>query len=120
MGSKKQRKIVKKALNKALQDQHNLNQKLNPLPPVHNPYQAEQISLPHISLRHLRKQYRTRQTVDLIVNNTLTRRYANQHFRRIPLNTTTHTLIHGFDNAILAYRIPASTGDINNQLLESL
>ena len=101
--------VMPRPLVRSLQNSITNDRNLKPPPIFLNPYNAEVISLSNHSLGRLRENYRTWQTVDKIVTRRLKQLHANGQFRRIQLNSERHTLIHGFDNAIIAYQVSAPT-----------
>jgi hypothetical protein len=104
-----------------LQAKHNQRQKLNPLPTIKNPYGADVVSLEKASLGQLRLNYRPQHDRVLMhrVTDKVRREYARGGFRTIEASDR-HTLIHGYDNATLVYRIPASDSSRNETLLNSI
>src|SRR5436189_14678 len=75
--------------------------------PHGNPYNADIITLSTQSLGNLRLNYHPRQTVRKVITPKLRKEYEEGKFVRIHVNPERHTLIKGFDNAIIAYHIPA-------------
>jgi hypothetical protein len=100
------------------QQLHNEQQKANPSPRLHNPYDAETVLLPRISLGQLRLRHRARKA-DIITSD-LRRRYREGKFKTIAHEPDKHTLIYGFDGAILGYRIPAETPQYNQSLTDAV
>jgi len=98
-----------KAIQKVKADEVNKRRREARIPHFCNPYDAEIIHLDHHSLGELRLNHSTRQTVRKIITGRLKKEYADGKLQRISLNSDRHTLIKGFDDAIIAYRIPASS-----------
>lgn len=73
-----------------------------------------------MSLGLLRQSHNPRQTVTKIVTSQLKRKYETDKFKRIKANQLQHTLIHGFDDAIIAYRVPSPGPQVNESLLSSV
>ena len=88
--------------------------------PHGNPYNADIITLSTQSLGNLRLNYHPRQTVRKVITPKLRKEYEDGKFVRIHVNPERHTLIKGFDNAIIAYHIPASNTDQSDCLLKSI
>jgi hypothetical protein len=104
-----------------LQAEHNRRQKQNPLPTINDPYGADVVSLDHTSLGQLRLNYRPQhdKVMPHRVTHKVRREYGRGEFRTIHASDR-HTLIHGFDNATLVYRVPASDSVRNETLLRSI
>jgi len=103
------------------QAEHDRRQKLNPLPTINNPYGADVVSLDKASLGQLRLNYLPQHDKVLPhrVTDKVRREYNKGEFRTIEASNR-HTLIHGYDNATLVYRIPASDSSRNETLLNSI
>jgi hypothetical protein len=100
------------------QQLHNDLQKATPSPRLHNPYDAETVHLPRTSLGQLRLRHRAPKAE--IITSDLRRRYREGKFKTVPHDPNKHTLIYGFDGAILGYRIPAETAQFNQMLTEAV
>ena len=97
---------------------HNERQKFNPAPKLHNPYCAEPVFFPKHSLGNLRLRYQSRSTK--VITSAVRRQYHEGKFRRITHDPDKHTLIYGFDNAIIGYRIPADNLHYIQRLSEAV
>jgi len=85
-----------------------------------DPYNADIITLSTQSLGNLQLNYHPRQTVRKVITLKLRKEYEDGKFVRVHVNPERHTLIKGFDNAIIAYHIPASNTDQSDCLLKSI
>ena len=109
MPCRQARKRQAKTIQKAKTEEANKRLQEARIPHFCNPYDAEIIHLDHQSLGELHLNHSTRQTVRKIITSRLKKEYADGKFKWIRLNSDRHTLIKGFDDAIIAYRIPASS-----------
>src|SRR5437763_10176412 len=97
---------------------HNERQKAAPPPKLHNPYGADTVHLPKTSLGNLRIHYKPQTT--RIITSALKRQYRQGKFTQINHDPQKHTLIYGFDNAIIGYRIPAEDVHQNQSLSDAV
>ena len=94
---------------------HNERQKVAPPPRLHNPYDAETVFLPRRSLGELRLHYKPRKAVSKRL-----KQKRPEMFKTIRHDPEKHTLIYGFDNAIIGYRIPAESVQENQKLTDAI
>jgi predicted 2-oxoglutarate/Fe(II)-dependent dioxygenase YbiX len=97
---------------------HNKQQKAGPPPRLHNPYGADAIRLANNSLGDLRLHYKPQTTH--VITSALKRQYRQGKFTHLKHDPQKHTLIYGYDNAIIGYRIPAEDVKQNESLLAAV
>jgi hypothetical protein len=104
----------------ASHNQHNESQKAASSSKIHNPFDARTFFFPKTSLGQLRLHLNSQGAGADPITSDIKKQYHQGKFTRIQHDSERHSLLYGYDNAIIGYRIPAQNSQYNDGILDAI